>query len=129
MTVHHIGYLVKDIEKAKKKFEKLGYISEGSMVYDDLRDINIAFIRNENYVVELVSPQSPASVVADLFKKFRNSPYHICYESADLERDMKNLQEEGFVAIDIPKPAIAFDNHRVVFMMNSSVGLIELVEV
>ena len=129
MMIHHIGYLVKDVSKAFKKFEKLGYICDQEVVYDPIRDVNILFIRNGDYVVELVAPQSSASVVAELFKKIRNSPYHICYESANLEQDIASLQEEGFVLIDVPTPAVAFDHRRVAFMMSAAIGMIELVEV
>lgn len=129
MKIHHIGYLVKDIAKAVNKFEKLGYICNQDVVYDSIRDVNITFIKNGDYVVELVAPQSPASVVAELYKKFRNTPYHICYETADLDRDVATLQQDGFVLINTPAPAIAFGNRRVAFLMNAMIGMIELVEV
>lgn len=56
LKIHHIGYLVKKIEKAKKSFEALGYLVEQDTVYDDIRKVNICFLVKDGYRVELVSP-------------------------------------------------------------------------
>ena len=37
LRIHHIGYLVKKIEKAKQTFLALGYLIEQDTVYDDIR--------------------------------------------------------------------------------------------
>lgn len=55
MKVDHIGYAVKDIGKAKKSMEALGWTFQG-IVEDTERSIYIAFGRMENYRVELVAP-------------------------------------------------------------------------
>ena len=41
MKIHHIGYLVKKIEKAISAFLDLGYIVEKETIYDNYRDIDI----------------------------------------------------------------------------------------
>lgn len=127
MRVHHVGYLVKDILDGKIEFEKLGYIS-GEIIRDEVRGIDICFVRNGEYCVELVSPFCKESIVSGLLTKMRNTPYHLCYISRDLEQDIQHLLEDGYVQIDEAKEAIAFDNRRVVFLMNSAIGLIEIVE-
>ena len=58
LRVHHIGYLVKKIEKAKQTFELLGYRTEQDVVYDDIRKIDICFMVMGDCRVELVSPVS-----------------------------------------------------------------------
>lgn len=78
--------------------------------------------------IELVSPASEDSVVSGLLKKFKNSPYHICYETAHFEEDYQTLTREGFLSIDTPTPAPALQNRRVVFLTSSAVGMIELLE-
>ena len=128
LKIHHIGYLVKKIEKAKKTFEALGYSTEQDIIYDDIRKVNICFLVKDGYRVELVSPVSEDSVVSGLIKKYKNSPYHICYETPDLDKDLSLLTNEGFTAIDTPTPAPALENRRVVFLMNASIGMIELLE-
>lgn len=129
LKVHHIGYLVKKIDAAIKEFTKLGYTIYLDTVYDDIRKVNICFMEKDGYVVELISPVDSESVVAGLLKKYKNSPYHICYETQDLEKELALLTENGYTAIDTPTPAPALEGRRVVFLMNAYLGMIELLEV
>ena len=78
LKVHHIGYLVKNIDKSKALFSLLGYNLEQNNVYDEFRDIDICFMIKDGYRVELVSPRKQTSIVGELRKKIGNSPYHIC---------------------------------------------------
>lgn len=128
MKVHHIGYLVKNLNKAEKAFIKLGYQSESSYVYDEKRKVNIAFLTKDNYRVELIESTASDSIVANLYGRFKNAPYHMCYSSDCFEEDIESLREAGFVEIDEPAPAPALNNKRVVFFMNASAGIIELLE-
>lgn len=128
LKVHHIGYLVKKIDAAIKEFTGLGYTIRQATVYDDIRKVNICFMEKDGYVVELVSPTDSESVVAGLLKKYKNSPYHICYETQNLEKELALLTENGYTAIDTPTPAPALESRRVVFLMNASLGMIELLE-
>lgn len=127
LRVHHIGYLVKKIEKAQRTFEQLGYRTEQDVVYDDIRKINICFMVMGDCRVELVSPVSEDSVVAGLIRKYKNSPYHICYETDDYEEAYAGLTANGFLAIDTPTPAPALGGRRVVFLTNAAIGMIELI--
>lgn len=128
LKLHHIGYLVKKIDAAVTQFKLLGYVIQKDIAYDDYRKINICFMEKDGYVVELVSPASPDSVVTGLLKKYKNSPYHLCYESDDFDNDFEMLTKEGYTAIDTPTPAPALDHKRVVFLMNVNIGMIELLE-
>jgi methylmalonyl-CoA/ethylmalonyl-CoA epimerase len=128
MKVHHVGYLVKRIDKAVKEFGKLGYELESAVVRDAIRDIDICFMKKDGYVIELVSPVSEGSVVANLIKRYKNAPYHICYTSTDFNGDVAHLLSSGYVQIEEPKVAPALSNKRVVFLMNPSMGMIELLE-
>ncbi len=129
LKVHHIGYLVKKINAAVVQFRQLGYVLRQDIIYDDYRKINICFMEKDGYVVELVSPVSSDSVVAGLLKKYKNTPYHLCYESHNFENDLAYLTENGYTAIDMPTPAPALENMRVTFLMNASLGMIELLEI
>ena len=128
LKIHHIGYLVKKINAAAKEFKHLGYRITQDIVYDDCRKINICFMEKDGYLIELVSPAEEASVVSGLLKKYKNSPYHICYETKNFSRDLACLEAEGYLAIDKPAAAPAIDGRPVVFLMNPSIGMIELLE-
>ncbi|MDD6812017.1 MAG: VOC family protein [Lachnospiraceae bacterium] len=127
LKVHHIGYLVKKLDAAIRSFENLGYRITEPTVYDDIRKVNICFLEKDGYTIELVSPVSEDSVVSGLMKKYKNSPYHICYETEDFEHDYQELTSNGFIAIDAPTPAPALQNREVVFLTNASMGMIELI--
>lgn len=128
MTPHHIGYLVKNIDKATTEFTKLGYSIIKEKCYDDYRKVYITFLDNSGYCVELISPANDDSVVSGLMAKYKNSPYHICYETDNLEACADELAASGFVAIDTATPAPAIGGKRVQFFMNRFMGMIEIVE-
>ena len=128
MHIHHVGYLVKRPDKAKESFISIGFSVKQESMYDQLRDVNILFMEKDGYVIELVSPNSEKSVVAQLMKTYKNSPYHICYESEYFDEDIKNLAKNGFMSIDQPLPAPALDGRRVCFFMSPQIGIIELLE-
>ena len=73
LSVHHIGYLVKKIEKATRTFLALGYRMEQDIVYDAFRKVNICFLVKDGCRIELVSPAAEDSVVSGLMKKYKNS--------------------------------------------------------
>ena len=69
MKIHHIGYLVRKIDRAIQEFGDLGYQVLQETVYDDYRQVQICFMEKDGYVIELVSPTTKTSVVRDLLKK------------------------------------------------------------
>ena len=126
MKVDHVGYAVKDIKKAERQMEVLGYIFE-EIIEDTDRGIYIAFGEMDDYRIELVAPMSDGSPVESQLSKIGPTPYHICYISSDIEADIR-LQKNRFKVTLPPAPAVAFGGRRVVFLYSLSVGLIEIVE-
>lgn len=135
MKVHHIGYLVKNMDKAIAAFHTLGYHEysyvEENIVYDEYRKCDICFLKRdgeEASAVELVAPKGPESPVFNLLKKYKNTPYHICYECDDLEEEMGRLETEGWMLFQEPLTAPAIAGRRVAFLISAAAGMIELVE-
>ena len=129
MRVDHIGYAVKNIDKAKKSMEALGYTFKPT-IEDTDRNIFIAFGSLDGYCIELVAPffGGGVSPIDSVLSKNGPTPYHICYISDDIERDIEKLTASGF-KVSLPlTPAIAFNNKRVAFLYALSIGLIEIVE-
>ena len=127
MKVDHIGYAVKDIEKAKKTMENLGFIF-GNIIEDSDRNIDLCFGELDGYCIELVAPKNEKAPINMYLSKIGPTPYRICYKSDTIEKDIEQLKANRF-KVSIPlAPAIAFGNKRVVFMYSLSVGLIEIVE-
>lgn len=127
--IHHIGYLVKNIDKSKSVFLALGYQVEQDMIYDEYRGVDICFMVNNGYRIELVSPKGHSSAVSELRKKMGNTPYHICYEVEDLNTAIKDLSKQHFVIWQEPHSAPAIDGKRVAFLVNGKIGIVELVEI
>ena len=127
MKVHHIGYAVKDIEKAILDFEFLGY-NFNKIVYDELRGIKIVFGYNKPYCVELISPLTEKNPINKILKVSGAQPYHICYEVSNLEYEINNLRKNKWIVVQKSTIAIAIENRNVVFLYNKNIGLIELVE-
>ncbi len=128
MNIHHVGYLTKDLNKAQDEFLALGFVVEQEKAYDEHRKINISFIVNGNYRVELIEPVDDSSPMYPLLKRYKNTPYHICYEVDDLEASIAELSTKGYTVMQEPLEAPCIENKRVSFLINSNLGIIELVE-
>ena len=121
MVVDHIGYAVKDIQRARIEFEYLGY-SFSELIQDYDRNLYIQFGVNGSEKIELLQTMDNNNVT-EILKKNGATPYHICYKTDNLQREIKKLEERKFFIIKPPARAIALQGgaHR-------HVGLIELVE-
>ncbi|MCR4591434.1 MAG: VOC family protein [Lachnospiraceae bacterium] len=129
MKVHHVGYLVKSIDDSREQFLQLGFTAETEKEYDGIRDIFIQFFLNGDYRVELVSPASDGSRFFPALKRFKNLPYHICYETDNMEESIRELSDRGFALSQTPENAPCINNKRVAFLQCPEMGIIELLEV
>lgn len=129
MKIDHIGYAVKRIDRAIAAFQKLGYVFK-PVVDDTDRNVQLAFGVKNGYRIELVAPldKRVESPIDQYLSHAVGMPYHICYESKDLDKEVEELKSQGYKVVIEPRPAVAFGNRRVVFMMNIGFGLMEIVE-
>ena len=127
MKVHHIGYAVKNMSQAKEKFLQLGYQEEQAAMCDEIRNVEILFLKNGELRVELIAPLEGKTPVDTILKKNGSIPYHICYVTEDLDKELNCLEREWRV-VEQPMPAPALFHKRVAFLYNKEVGLIELLE-
>lgn len=127
MRIHHVGYLVKHFRDAIDEFVGLGY-QHGDVTRDEFRGIDICFVEKDGYRIEVVSPYRKDSVVSGLMKRLKNSPYHICYASSDIKKDIEYLSSMGYFQYDEIAPAPALGGKDIVYLMNVSIGLVELVQ-
>lgn len=118
------------MDRAISAFTALGY-EFGPFVDDHDRNIQICFGEKDGYRIELVCPldRKKESPVDIYLKNVGPTPYHICYRSEDLEKDMEDLQRKGFRLVLSPAKAVAFGGRRVVFLSSLGLGLMEIVEV
>ena len=55
-NIHHVGYLVKNIEKSICVMKSLGFRIIKDKIYDDDRDAYICFIDGNGIIYELIEP-------------------------------------------------------------------------
>lgn len=126
--LHHVGYLVKDIEKSTIAFEKLGILPLKDTYFDMDRKVDICFLGGEADCVELVAPRDDSNLYP-LLKQYKNMPYHLCYQVEDLRDAIKEYAGKGFLVIKEPRRALAIaENATVAFLMHSKIGIIELLQ-
>ena len=128
MQIHHVGYVVRNIEKAVSEFELLGFKPVSEKILDPIRHVFICFLNKEGYTIELISPSDRESKFNNLVRKLNNAPYHICYETNQFEADITRFTEIGYAVIDEPCEAPAIENRRVAFLLSANIGIIELLE-
>ncbi len=131
MQIDHVGYAVYDIEESIKTFMHLGYVTDSPIYDDEERNVRIVFMKIGNTGdgrVELIAPLAPNSPVDSTLAKSGVSPYHICYQTNDINVAISELKAQGFVVIKKKKPAVAFDGKCVAFLFKKEAGMIELVE-
>lgn len=129
MKVHHIGYLIEEIKESISGFIELGYVIEKDIIFDNYRNIYIAFLSNNGYCVELIQPTDEAPGLKKMLRKTGNTPYHICYETTDIQQSISNLQQKGYIVMQQQAIAPAIENMKVAFLMNANIGIIELLEI
>ncbi|MDR0823125.1 MAG: VOC family protein [Endomicrobium sp.] len=128
MKIHHIGYLVKEIDKAIEEFKKLGFIITIEKCFDGNYIADFAFLQKDGYCVELICPVNDKSPIYGLMKKHKNSPYHICYEVDNIEQTINDLIKQGYLLFKEIFSVSVLNNKRFSFLMNSHIGMIELTE-
>lgn len=126
--MHHIGYLVSDIEKSKDYFSSLGYHDHNVIVYDKEREADIVFVYGQGTPIELISPREESDL-RPLLKQYKNMPYHVCYEVDDIDQAVVELKTKGFLLFKNKAKARAIGNNaEVVFVIGSCIGIVELVQ-
>ena len=128
MEFHHVGIAVQSIEETAKCYIRLGY-SLTETIEDPVQNVRIAFLkRDDSPLLELVQPVDKTSPVCNILKKVGVSAYHFCYETADLQKKVEDLENQDFKILVEPVEAVAFHHRKICFLYHSDIGLIELLE-
>ena len=124
LRFHHIGLATENIEDSIKEMKNyFDIIDISKTVYDDKQDASLCMLTiSDGTKIELIS----GNQVLKLVKK-RQFLYHICYETDDIEIQIKEFEKLGSMIVSEPKEAILFGMRRVAFLM-TNMGLVELLE-
>ncbi|NOY62757.1 MAG: VOC family protein [Gammaproteobacteria bacterium] len=128
LQFHHIGIATRNIAKTAQAYACMGFTAT-TVVYDAIQKVNICFVSKANTpLIELVEPTESQSPINKILDDVGTSPYHICYQTTEMEADIEALQEQQYVLLQRPVAAVALDNRRICFLYNRDMGLIELLE-
>jgi methylmalonyl-CoA/ethylmalonyl-CoA epimerase len=127
LKFHHIGYAVNDILKTAEYYVRAGWaLSE--ILLDEIQNTQIAFLTKEGFPsIELVAPINDKSPTVKILDKVGVTPYHICYETDDIEQSILTLKKQHFIPLFNPVEAVALKNRKICYLFNRHIGLIELV--
>ncbi len=128
LNVHHVGYAVPSLEKARGEFESLGWEVSSEVTDDVDRKVRIQFMRLGDSVIELVAPLTDDSPIRKTLQNGVGTPYHICYEVDSLEEAEAELMQRRYIVFRKPAPAPAIGNRRVEWFFAANGGIMELVE-
>lgn len=114
------------------RLNSLKFYPVSDVVVDKDRGVLIRFYESSknstnpqgDVLIELIQPIDLSSPLAPLLQKRKAGPYHLCYCGS--AEDETKLLENGFISIQAPKPAIAFDGQKVGFYFSKTLGLIEV---
>lgn len=129
LALHHLGVLVRDIPIRSRDYEAMGYRMRSSVIHDPLQTAYVCFLSlpSQPGLLELVAPDGPESKLAQA-AKMGGGLHHLCYATFDLEQSIAELYDGGALIVSNPKPAVAFQNRRISWLINRDRLLIELLE-
>lgn len=119
--LEHIGIAVKSLQTAIPLYESL----LNTPCYKTERvageKVNTAFFQTGEAKIELLESTDSEGVIARYIEKRGEGLHHIAFEVADIEAEMKRLQEAGFQLLNtVPKRGA--DNKLVCFIHPASTG-------
>lgn len=124
MRVHHIGIIVKDMQKSIHIYKQLKYKQRSNIILDKKQNIRIAFMQSEDesQVLELIQAVDETSSVYH----FKEGYHHICYEveNDNFIEEFKNLKIGKIFTEQIQAPAI--QNRQVCFGCLNNKTFIEI---
>lgn len=115
LKVEHIGIAVKNLQHSIPLFETLLNSACYKTEVVESEQVTTAFFKQGDTKIELLESTNPEGVIARYIDKKGEGIHHIAFEVADIEAEMKRLQQAGFTLLnEHPKPGA--DNKLVCFL-------------
>ena len=129
LKLHHVGIAVEKIEKARDRYELLGYVERTRIIHDPTQTAYVQFFNlpGADHYIELVAPDGPQSKLSNAIT--RKQPLnHLCFVTPDIAGTCSALDGQGWRLISEPTPAVAFDQRRIAWLASPDMLIVELVE-
>ena len=130
MTFHHIGIFTSDLDIGMAKLSSIIPIQSVSQPIEDSGlKVKIQFCTDTSGVCyELVAPFGDNNPVSGILLSGKAIINHVAYTVTDINIASKKLRKSGCIPISQARPALAFENRRVIFFMSPLRFIIELIE-
>ena len=126
--LHHIGYVVADIQTTAKQFFHFGY-QQGPVLYDEALQVEICYLTLQGHeTIELIHQLNDASLETQLLRANGVIPYHLAYEADDFDRVCSDLDSMGYQRLFDPIPVNALKGIRICYFHHPAIGYIEILE-
>lgn len=113
--IEHIGIAVKDLEHSNKLFAALFGKAHYKIEEVASEGVKTSFFESGPNKIELLEATNPGSPIAKFIEKKGEGIHHIAFAVADIESEIKRLQDEGFTVLNaVPKKGA--DNKLVAFL-------------
>ncbi len=121
MRVHHIGYVVKSIDRYRTNLINSEIIKE---VYDETQKANLVLLKMDNIYIELIEPKSEDSFTYKFLQK-GGGYHHLCYEASKQEAEDLINQKKMIKVLDwVYAPLL---DAKVCFAYNRNKEVVEFV--
>lgn len=130
MQFDHIGVFVRDLVHGREQLAALLPIERWTEPVDDpLIKVRIQFgIDVSGIRYELVAPLGEGNPVDGALAAGTNLLNHVAYSVADIDAELRRLRRLRCIPTGPPRPAVAFDGRRVVFLLTPLGFIMELIE-
>lgn len=129
-SLHHVGVLVADLERASASYAgNFGYEIRSEIIDDPVQTASVRFLAlpSSDTYLELIAPRGPDSVLRGGLAK-GGGVHHLCFATDAMEAALAHLRAAGAVLIRPPAPAVAFRQRPIAWLMDRTETLVEVVE-
>ena len=131
MKFHHIGIIVKNIDKALLNLNTILDIKKKSKIFLDRKwKVKVIFLHDSRnkIIFEIIEPLNSKSPISTSLKKNINILNHVAFQSKNFNQDKKKIFLAGGIPVTEALEAIAFKNKKIQFFLTKENFLIELIE-
>lgn len=103
LRLHHVGYVVSDLDAAAETYSVLGFTDGERHEIPEQKIVAMTFRAGSGWM-ELIQPTDPNGPIAAYMTKRGEGVHHVAYQVEDIEAKLAELRAAGVQLIDeIPR--------------------------
>lgn len=129
-SLHHTGYVVASIAESSERWRNSLFATAVTGPFDDpIQQARVLFLHfaGGETTVELVEPLNPQAPTARFLEK-GGGLHHLCFEVDDIQAHIAAMKRQRALLIRQPKPAVAFQERPIAWMLTAEKLLVEYLE-